>query len=166
MIEDVKELRPYSKVSAFPVGNLKRLGDREVAIEELRTGELVPALLAEASGGETEVRSEQARSGRVRGLAAAGPRDARVADPFSIFSRLRHRVFAAVRRAAHQLAHRRRLQPCRHHLGTGRDVVEVATEPFFGDSLRHKVGPAQAPSLLSNGAAPVTRRIAPLALPI
>ena len=73
MIEDVKELRPYSEVSTFPVGNLKHLGDGKVAIEEPRTRELVPALVAEASGSETEVRRKQAGSGRVGGLTRTAP---------------------------------------------------------------------------------------------
>jgi len=55
MVENVKELRTYSEVSPFPVRNLERFGNRKVIIEELRTGELVPALLAEASVSKTKV---------------------------------------------------------------------------------------------------------------
>jgi hypothetical protein len=46
MVKYVKELRSHCKVSAFPVRNRKGLANREVAVEELRTGELVPALIA------------------------------------------------------------------------------------------------------------------------
>jgi hypothetical protein len=58
MVEDIKELRSDPKMSAFPMGKFKTFSDRKVAIEKLRTGELVPALRSKAIYSGTEVRGK------------------------------------------------------------------------------------------------------------
>src|SRR6185437_1841845 len=69
VVEEIEELSTDLQPARFKPGNLESLGDIEIEISEVRTIELVPALLAKV-GCRSEVRSEIAGRKRVTAAAA------------------------------------------------------------------------------------------------